>query len=513
MMKPFRIILTLLVLLCLTGCALPGGGEEETTEEVTEETVPETTVDPRIEVKDLTMVVTDADILQLEDYPNLRSADLSGSECYTAIIVYAQNHPEVDVTYTVDFGGAVVDNWTTEVTLENWGVDVELLNRNLIYLPQLQSVHLAKTNLSREEIEAVRMVYPELAITYTVEVQGQEYGEDTEEVNLSGLTEEQVSGAIPALLKLPNLHYVELMDENGDCALSKQDVRTLVEAAPAVRFHYNFTLFGRPVSTTDEKIEFKELDLSENDEETIRDALSIMAEGSVLILDRCGLDYDFLAGIREDYDNAELAWRVYFGTDNRYTALTCGDTIRAVYNVTDSTCYNLRYCRGCKYMDLGHNDTLTDLSFIGYMTNLEILIASGCAVSDLSGFENCKKLEFLELANCGKLSDLTPLSGCDGLKNLNVCYTKVSDLQPLDGLPLEQLFCKQTRVPASEQKVFKEIHEGCIATFYGKEAYAGPGWRYTDSGKTYTEIYKKVREVFNYDAADALIRASDGALK
>lgn len=513
-MKPFRLfVLMLTLLLCLNGCAMLGGGAEETTEAPTEETVPETTEDPRIEIKDLSMIVTEADINQLEDYPNLRTADLSGSECYTAIIVYAQNHPEVTVTYTVDFGGAVADNWITDVTLENWGVDYELLTRNLIYLPQVQSVHLAKTRLTAEEISMIRATYPEIVFTYTVEIAGREFTEDTEEVNLSGLTEAAISEAIPALLNLPNLQYAELMDENGDCALSKQDVRTLVEAAPDVRFHYNFTLFGQSVSTTDEKITFKELSLTEADEGTIRDALSIMAKGSVLVLDRCGLDYDFLASIREDYENAELAWRVYFGADNRYTALTCGDTIRAVYNVTDSTCYNMRYCRGVKYMDIGHNDTLTDLSFIGYMPNLEILIASGCAASDLSGFENCKKLEFLELANCGKLSDLSPLAGCEGLKNLNICYTKVSDLMPLDGLPLERLFCKQTRVPAAEQKVFTEIHEDCIATFYGKEAYAGPGWRYVDNGRTFTEIYKKVREVFNYDAADAIIKASEGAVK
>lgn len=39
----------------------------------------------------------------------------------------------------------------------------------------------------------------------------------------------------------------------------------------------------------------------------------------------------------------------------------------------------------------------------------------------------------------------------------------------------------------------------CVTNFYGKDPYAGAGWRYVDNGKTYTEIYKKVREVFGYD--------------
>lgn len=59
--------------------------------------------------------------------------------------------------------------------------------------------------------------------------------------------------------------------------------------------------------------------------------------------------------------------------------------------------------------------------------------------------------------------------------------------------------CKQTRVPAAEQQIFKDIHSNCVTNFYGKEPYAGAGWRYVDNGKTYTEIYKKVREVFDYD--------------
>ena len=215
------------------------------------------------------------------------------------------------------------------------------------------------------------------------------------------------------------------------------------------------------------------------------------------ILDNCGLDNETMATIRADYPNTELVWKIQFG---KYSAWTNTDTIRAVYNVFDDTCENLKYCWRVKYMDIGHNDTLTDLSFLSYMPDLEILIASGSAVVQLpEGIGNCKKLEFLELANCYKLESIDPLAGCEGLKNLNICYSKVSDLKALDGLPLEQFMCKQTRVPAAEQKVFKEIHPDCITNFYGKESYAGAGWRYKDNGKTYTEIYKKVREVFDYD--------------
>ena len=207
----------------------------------------------------------------------------------------------------------------------------------------------------------------------------------------------------------------------------------------------------------------------------------------------------------------DLVWRVYFGTNGQYSTLTNDDTIRAVYNVTDDTVYEMRYLRSAKYIDMGHNDTLTDLSFLAFMPDLEILILSGCAASDLSGIENCKKLEFLELANCMKLSDISPLAGCSSLKYLNICYTKVSSLMPLDGLDIQNLFCKQTRVNAEEQKQYKEIHEGTVAVFTGRDPYAGAGWRYVDNGYTYTEFYKKVREVFDLDEVDARLRAQQAA--
>ena len=512
----------------LTGCAdlFPKSGQNaenppatvpydptgETVSVIPEEwnvTVPETQDLSGIE--SLSMVVTEDTIRELDNYPNLRTLDLSGSTCYTAIMVYIQNHPQVDVTYTVDFGITTAISWSENISIPGEGVTFPVLRTNLVYLPNLKTLHLPRTTLKYSEIEALRAAYPNVEITYTVSFRGMEYGEDTQTVNLAGMTVEEITPVIGILEALPNLSYADLMTDGGTCELSRQDVKRLMEAAPDVRFHYVFTLFGRTVSTSDEEIKFEKLSLTTADETEIREALSIMAPGSSLILDRCGLSSEFLDSIRQDYDDVDLVWRVYYGTDGRYTALTNATTIRSVYNVTDSTCSELRYVRSVKYIDMGHNDTLTDLSFIGYMPELEILILSGCAASDLSGFENCKKLEYLELANCLKLSDLSPLAGCANLKYLNICYTKVSSLMPLDGLPIQNLFCKQTRVAADEQKQFKEIHPDATAVFTGRDPYAGAGWRYTDNGYHYTEFYKKVREVFNLDQVDKLIRAQQAA--
>lgn len=530
-MKPVLCLCVLFFLLLgLTGCAelFPKSGQNVNMPPVTVATEPGsetqsvlpeeweaavTEPTDKLTVESLSMVVTEKTIRELEEYPNLKQLDLSGSTCYTAIMVYIQNHPQVDVTYSVDFGGASAINWAEDITLPDAGMTFQTLRANLVYLPRLRSLHLPMTSLSYSEITMLRKTYPEVAITYTVGFRGMEFSEDTETVNLAGMKVEEITPAIDMLEALPNLSYVELMNESGTCELSRKDVKLLVEAAPTVRFHYVFSLFGRTVSTTDQEIRFEKLSLTTDAEPEIREALSIMAPGSSLILDSCGLSSEFLDSIRKDYTHVDLVWRVFFGTNGQYTTLTNDDTIRAVYNVADDNCYEMRYLRSAKYIDMGHNDYLTDVSFLAFMPDLEILILSGSAVSDLTGIENCKKLEFLELANCLKLSDITPLAGCASLKYLNICYTKVSSLMPLDGLNIQNLFCKQTRVGAEEQKQYKEIHEGTVAVFTGKDPYAGAGWRYVDNGYTYSEFYKKVREVFDLDAVDARLRAQEAAEK
>lgn len=523
-----RYMLFLLCLLpLLTGCSelFPKSGQNadatlptappdangETISVIPEGWVTATQPEVRADAENLSLVVTESTIRQLEDYPNLKTLDLSGSTCYTAIMVYIRNHPEVEVTYSVDFGEASAANWAENVTLSGSSVNFQTLRTNLAYLPQLKTVQLPNTSLSYSEIQMLRNAYPEVDISYSVSILGVDYTEDTETIDLAGITKDSLLTIVDKLGKLPNLNYVELMNASGDCELSRQEVKQLMDAAPDVRFHYLFSLFGRTVSTTDETIEFKNLSLTADAETEIREAMSIMAPGSSLILDRCGLSSEFLDTIRADYTDVDLVWRVYFGTDSRYTTLTNDDTIRVVYNVTDDTCYEMRYLRSVKYMDMGHNDTLTDVSFLAFMPELEILILSGSAVSDLSGIENCKKLEFLELANCTKLKDISPLAGCASLKYLNICFTKVESLMPLDGLDIHNLFCKRTKVGAEEQKVFKEIHPDATAVFTGNDPYAGPGWRYTDYGYTYTDFYKKVREAFNYDQVDKALRAQQAA--
>lgn len=506
-----HIFLAMLIALLLCGCAKT---VEAPTEPAPVETVPAVTVpvpiqtqpvvvqetNPLAQVEYLTVVVTDADIDQLEQYPSLKQLDLTGSTCYDAILRYQAAHPQVEIHYTVPLGETTVSNTDTEATLPSGTYDYLAIANYLAYLPELTTLHLPKCHLYSYEMAALLENFPAVHFDYTVEILGVEYDRTTTELNLSAIRPEQVEETAVPLGLLFQLEYVELMTSGNQSKLDKAEVKVLVDAVPHTNFHYIFSLYGRKIATTDEKVEFKNYNIGDKGETELRAALDIMTGCTYFKLDNCKLSNTVLDTLRDDYRDKgiKIVWRVYFGQYGKYNALTDTEKIRAVYNVSDSNVEPLRYCEDVKYIDMGHNDNLTNLSFVGYMPNLEILIVSGCGVKDLSGIENCKKLEFLELAYCGYLKDISPLAGCEGLKNLNLSYTKVSELLALDGLPLERFICIKTQVPPAEQEIFMAIHPDCWTRFLGSQPY-GIGWRYDDNGVTYSEIYRKVRDIFGYD--------------
>ena len=457
----------------------------------------EAPTNPKEDIETLTVVLAAGEIYTLNQYPNLKSVDLSGSTGYATILEYIQEHPEVDVTYTVDLGGTSVSNKASSAVLEPGSFSYDILLENLQYLPALTAVSFPSVNLTPGQIDGILAAYPDLTLEYSVSLFGQDVALTTTELDLTGMGDDQVEEACEHLGMLTNL-----TDATLSSGLSMESVARLQDAAPNVTFHYNFTLFGKSVSTTDQEIVYKNQTIGNEGEDDLRKALAIFDGCQRVVLDNCGFDYEVLAKVREDFrEGPNLVWRVYFGVDKRYNLLTDEDTLRAVYNVTNDTCGPMKYCEGVKYMDIGHNEYLTDLSFVSGMPNLEVMIASGCAATELVGFENCKKLTWLELASCLKLKNIDSLAGCESLQYLNLCYTKVTSYEALDGLPLVRFVCLSPKASAKEQKTFQTIHDGCRTVFYG---YSNPwtAWRYDDNGKTFNEHYKKVREVFNYDELD-----------
>ena len=505
-----RLLLTT-VLVCALLLALVGCGKEP-------EKDPKPT-DPQI-ITELTMVVDENTIQQLDSYPDLKKADLTGSTCYEALAAYAATHPNIQVIYTVDLGGITIGNHETDVVLNDGAYQFDKLLANLQYLPNLKSVSLKATRLNAVQVKALKQAYPGLAIDCTIRLNGVELGADTTELNLSAITDEQVDIYIDRLALLPNLQRLELMTADGKCNLSKDSIQKLQEAFPdvLVNYIYEFEFFGQILSTDAERVEFVDVTMGDAAEPQIRQALDKLVNCTYFKLDNCGLSNETMARIRDDYPHIKIVWRVFQENKNR-SWLTDTEVLRAVYGISDSNSDFMKYCTDVKYMDLGHN-TMSDLSFCAYMPNLEIAILSGSNIKDLSPLSNCKKLEFLEIAWCGHVTDVSPLAACDSLKYLNIGHTSIKNVETLVGLDLELLsYVNSGNKAGMTEAKWKDIQKqmpNCTITYSPlKDSNAFPygvGWRYTKEplyASNFTECYKKVRQVFDYDQVDQNIANSN----
>ena len=503
----------LAVALSVSGC---GRKKEDapapTLEPVVLPTAPKATeaveTNPDLMVEHLAVVMQPGELYTLDYYPNLKSVDLTGSTCYDTILDFMAKRPHLKVTFTVAFGGSSAVSYdVSTLTLNPGTFTYEALLENLQYLPNVTTVSLPGISLSAEQISAIEAAYPEIVLDYTVDILGTVCTADTTMLDLSSLTSSEVAAIGPKLAALTKLETVKLSSN-----LSFSDVDQLQNAAPHVVFDYSFSLFGQTISTADTEVIYKKQNIGNSGESQLREALTVMEKCQRFVLDDCGFDYEVLSKVRDDFRTTgpKVVWRVNFGVGGRYSTVTDDDTIRAVYNVTNDTCGPMKYLEDVKYMDLGHNEYLSDFSFVAYMPHLEVLIGSGSAVTELTGFENCKKLTWLELASCHKLENIDSLAGCEGLKYLNLSYTKVKSLEALDTLPLERFVYLNPKVDKDEQNTFLAIHPKgeCITVFYGYSQPYGYGWRYDDNGHKMFWYYKDViRKVFNYDQADKILDA------
>jgi len=447
-------------------------------------------------------------VLTLEDiemmatyFPNLKWVDASQSTDYEMLEVLKAQLPELEVIYQVSLGGTSVEPNVTELVLKAGDYDLATMTNNLVYLPQLKQLKLEKVAYSLEQVQSLREAYPDVEISATVEVFGQEYDMEVAQLDLSDMTGEDAAAVAEQLKTLPNLTYVNLNPENGIGALSLEDVKLLMDAVPAATFDFTFDFYGTKLSTADEEVHIKNTKIGEEGMPNVRNALDLLKNCKRFVLENCQIPNETMAQLREDYrGRTKIVWRVSYGEGS---TLTDAEVIRAVYNLVDDNCHNLVYCEDARYMDIGHNEWLDACEFVSGMKSLEYVIISGAPIKSLEPFRNCKNLKMLEAAFCEYITDVSALAECTNLQMLNISNTHVTDLTPLDNLPLTHLTVRtnpsgRCRLSPEEQDRVIAQHPDCWVSFTGAQPY-GVGWRYGEDELTPLDHYKVVREVFRLD--------------
>lgn len=443
--------------------------------------------------------ISDGDIELMATYfPNLKKVDASRCGDYAMLEKLQARLPELDVIYTVSLGGKSFAPDSTELSLAPEDFDLDTLAANLPYLPQVNTLEFLRTDLTLEQVEQLRTDFPGITFAFTVELLGQEYGEDTTELDLSAMTSEQVVEVSQKLPMLPALEKITLTDAGGNSQLPKEDVKALQQAVPNAVIDYSFDFFGTVLSTAEEEVHIKNVKIGDEGESEVRAALDLLPNCKRFVLENCQISNEVMAKLRDDYrDRTKVVWRVSFG---KGSSLTDAQILRAVYDLVDTNCANLTYLEDVRFMDIGHNEFLKESSFISGMKSLEYVIISGSMISDLKPFANCKNLKVLEAAFCEYIYSAEGLESCENLERLNISYTHITDLSPLDNLNLVNLCAMyegKSRVPVEEQERFKALKPDCKMTFVGSQPY-GSAWRYDDNNDP-LEWYTTIRKVFRYD--------------
>lgn len=395
---------------------------------------------------------------------------------------------------TVDIGGTVLEYDVTALDLTTMAYDLDLLVAAADELSQVTEIRLGETQLRAEGFRKLSDAYPNARIDYSLRWLDQELTKDTTSVNFSAMTPEQTDELLDLLPLLPALEQISFVDEEGNCAFGVENLDQLDKvriARPELYLQVSFDLFGQKVTSEDERIEYYVVEIGNEGAEVVRQVLPYLRNCTYFLMDGCGIDYEILAQMREDFPETEIVWRVWLVEEdyNSKLFLRCGsyltDThrIRTTY-VNDENSHVLNYCTKTKYVDVGHVWQLTQCDFLSYMPDLEVCIIAITFITDITPLANHEKLEYLELFTTD-IEDISPLTTCPNIEHLNLSnMPKLDDVTPV--LALKKL--KRIRIVDSplvsdeEKRMLEEALPDCKHLNWGHWSTAW-GWRYIGGGK------------------------------
>ncbi|MBQ6273335.1 MAG: hypothetical protein IJK63_03855 [Oscillospiraceae bacterium] len=397
------------------------------------------------DTEELTAALTAEDVAQLSRFHALKRADFRGSSCQAELTAWALEHPEVELR-----------------------CEVRLSDGTL--LPA-----------------------------------------DTKEVDL---TEAPTAENLLPLVLLPELETVEL-GSCEDAAESNMDWEALAAAeaaCPGAEFHYAFRLYKKSFDLQSTEMDLNHITMTDEGALVKKIALC-MPQLSLLDMDFCEVSDEAMADIRDSLPNTEVIWRIWFGNGKRNGYSVRTDVTRILASnpdkageLTPENTRALKYCTRVKYLDLGHNDQMTDISFVRYMPDLEVAVLAMGGFSDLSPLADCPKLEYLEIQTSAA-SDLRPLAGLTNLRHLNIAYIfSLTDITPLYNLTnLERLWIgAYDPVPMDQIEEMQRRAPNCEID-YTTTNPTGGNWRYVGTDKEGHGIlhprYALLHEQFEYGRA------------
>jgi len=382
--------------------------------------------------------------------------------------------PQCEILWSVPFQGDYCENTAQELVLETLSeADLDVL----AYLPALAFVN-ADACRDYDALFALMEQYPQVEVTYTVEIGGTTYPHTQDQLTVVDPDVEELKTQLPLLQKLENVTLEGTLPANAELIALK-------EAFPNITFLWTFTVCGVETNTLAEFVDLSKISMKNTEE--LEAALPCFYNLKKVDMVKCGIKDADMEALNQRHPETNFVW----------TVTVCGATLRTdtkefmpyKFGVKKvGNLYNLRYCTELEVLDLGHKG-VSDLSYLEFMPNIRFLLLLECNVTDLSLIGNCTSLEMLELASTPAY-DFWPLTNLTNLKDLNLSYTpfygnhkwgKFGDVTPLYQMTwLDRLWITYSRLGDDGRAQMREALPNTEILFVSTGA-TDKGWRYAPS--------------------------------
>ena len=400
---------------------------------------------------------------------NLGSSSQSSSPVTAEdVAAFQAAYPAAAISYSVDFLGRSWPISTETVDLTGLtSVQVSDAATGISLLPNVKSIKIADNattdgSLQWNDLTVISHAAPNAAMDYKFSVCGVNATTADTSLDLSSITPADVGSLVAVLPGMTQLKYLELGHyRNG---LSFADLQAIANACPQATISMVCAVYDREFNLADEVLDLNHIRVTDNGAD-VKNFLPYMKNLKMLDMDSCGVPDQAMAEIRDAFPNINVVWRVWFGSE--YSVRT--DVVKILASkpskggdITNANSAGLYYCTKVRYLDLGHNDELTDFSFVRNMPDLQLVVISMTGISDLSPFSSCSELIYLEMGNT-KVSDISPLASCTKLRHLNIGTNKgISDITAMYDIPLIRFWIGVgDPVPQDQIDTYRSLHPEC----------------------------------------------------
>lgn len=406
--------------------------------------------------------LTDGDVDLLNYMTNLKTVHGENCTDYPQLMELQRRHPEAAVLFSVPLGEELYPMDTTSLTLTGLTQqDVAFL----AYLPALEQVQVSGC-ADYALLQQLQQQNPQWNLTYTVALAGEEYPWDCTELDITGVSGQELNAALAGLPRLEKLFLRN--PEIPGAALVE-----LRSAYPALELSWQVEIYGQTVGD-----DVVELDISGTKVESCEEVEALvecLPNLEKLIMSDCGIDNETMAAFRErQRPNYKVVWTVYLSdkTKARTDDLYFMPIQQGEYYFLDEDSYNLRYCEDMVCLDLGHH-MIHNIDFVEFMPHLKYLILAHSGVRDVSPIVHCQELVYLEV-DWSEIKDYTPIKELKSLEDLNINKT-YCDITPI----LEMTWLKNLWAPGRSYETQRLLTEALPDTrlVLQEPTPAGQGWR------------------------------------